>query len=127
MKKVLLAVAVLLVASVSTASVPVAQELQAGNWTGTVAAPDGVVIDAVFVVTNTDDVLGIAIQIPEVGVTLETIEPKLEGVELTFEIAMDTDFISCTLRRDDEGAYGGDCVDQDGGTGHMMMTPPTGS
>lgn len=124
MKKISMAGAFLLVAAVVAASVPVAQGLQTGNWTGTVAAPDGVVIDAVFVVSNTDDRLGISIQIPEAGVTLPTIDPELEGSELTFRIAIDTDDISCTLRRDDEGAYGGDCVDQDGGIGHMVMTPP---
>ncbi len=123
MKKPSLLVALLLITCVAAAPIPYIQEIQAGSWTGTATPPDGQIIDVVYEV-KTEEGLAITLRISEAQMVLPASEPKLEGSILTFGLSVEQDELTCTLERQNDGSFQGECIDLDGGAGYLVMNPP---
>ena len=127
MRRLSMALAMLLVASVAAAPIPFLQQLQDGNWPGTATDPEGATADVIYEVKTTDEGQQLTIQIPEAGMALPATELKLEGDKLTFTLSIDMDDIACVLERQENGSFEGACIDQSGGTGWLVMNPPGGA
>lgn len=119
--------ALLLVACVAAAPIPYLQQLEEGNWTGTATGPDGMTYDVIYEIKNTEEGQTLTLQVPEAGMAVPAEELKLEGDKLTFFFAVDMDSIACSLERQDDGSFEGECIDQDGGGGWLVMKPPSGT
>jgi len=103
-----------------------AQDMASGTWAGTVTGPDGQGVDVTFEVSAADGDLAIMLIPPADtgmgGMVLEEIA-MADGV-LTFVFPVPNVRVVCELSRDDEGAFEGECVGDDGNSGHMRMVPP---
>ena len=108
-------------------AVPAAAQdrMAAGTWTGTVITPEGEVFDMMYDVSYADDVLAIDLIPPaEVGMgSVTTNEPVEEAGMLVFSFDIGQS-INCSLQRQDDGSYEGECVDSTGGAAVMTMMPP---
>ncbi len=124
MKKPNLLIALILATGLAAVPVAASQELQSGTWTGTATPPDGNTIDLAYTVASGDEGLSITIQVPEVGMSIETYEVKLEGDKLSFGFAVEVDVLRCELVRQDDGSFAGECVDDGGSPGYLVMNPP---
>lgn len=112
-----LALGLLLAAPVSIA----AQKLETGTWTGSIATPDGDMIDVTFDVRTSGDTTTITM-IGEMGsIPLDNVKVLADRITLSFTPGP---VVSCVLMRNEDGSYKGDCTDPDGGKGVLTMIPP---
>ena len=101
--------------------------LKEGMWTGTVIAPDGQVIDLEYEVSYVDDALGIELfPPPDLGQgSIVADNPTHEAEMIVFTMNVG-ESVSCSLARQEDGSYEGECVDSSGEAGLMIMIPPDG-
>ncbi len=99
-----------------------AQMLQEGDWTGTAITPTGEPFDLVYTVSNTDEALAIMLEVAGQGsFPLQNID--LQGETLTFALNAGG-ALSCTLMKQEDGRFEGECVDLSGSSGQLTMIPP---
>jgi len=98
-----------------------AQKLTPGVWTGTVSPPDGPTISATFDVRVRGDTTSITIRAEPGEFVLSDI--KVSADRLTFTFSAGTT-VRCTLMLRDDKSYSGDCTDDEGGKGVIVMNPP---
>lgn len=107
-----------------------AQEMTSGIWGGTLTGPGGEMIDVTLDVSGEGDDLAITLMWPA-DAPPEAEDMVLEEIDLsedalTFVLPIPTVRVVCELAgADDEGAYEGECVGDDGNSGHLRMTPPS--
>jgi hypothetical protein len=99
-----------------------AQKLTAGTWTGTIAPPDNAALDASFVVRMSGDTTKITLKAD--GREIEASDVKVEATRLLFVFAPGDTTVRCTLLLRDDKSYSGDCLDEQGGKGVIVMKPP---
>lgn len=121
MKYVLLGLAVFLSAALAPAVL--AQTLQDGTWTGTVTPPNGEVIEVTYEVHTMNDTLHIRIATPQFG-SFDFKDIVVKDDALLFSWTPGNDFLTCDLKRRDDGSYEGECVDAGGVPGVLLMRPP---
>lgn len=93
-----------------------------GTWSGTMTQPkDGEVLAIEYHVTHHDGKLAIAIATPMGRFPFSDI--SLSGGVLRFTWQPGP-LIDCQLEPQRDGGYLGDCVDQSGATGQLLMVPP---
>ena len=104
-----------------------AQQLAAGLWTGTVDPPDGMALDVEYdVAYDEEGTLQITLYPPDgVGAPPEIVfqDVALEEGSLTFWWFAGTN-LTCELLQLEDGSFEGDCVDEDGVSGTLVMVPP---
>ena len=99
-----------------------AQKLTPGTWTGTIAPPDNAALDASFTVRMSGDTTKITLNAD--GHQVETTDVKVEATRPLFNFAPGGNTVRCTLLLRDDKSYSGDCVDDQGGKGTIVMKPP---
>jgi hypothetical protein len=99
-----------------------AQKLTAGTWTGTISPPDNGTLDASFVVRMAGDTTKITMKAD--GREIETADVKVESSRLLFTFAPGQSVVRCTLLLRDDKSYSGDCIDDSGAKGVIVMRPP---
>ncbi len=117
-KSFLLSCAILLLAPAALA----AQQLEAGQWTGTVTPPGGDVLQVTFDVTASGDTTKITMNAGPMGAQPLT-EIQVLADRITFKFTPGP-VVNCTLMLRKDRSYQGDCLDPDGGKGVILMTPP---
>jgi len=98
-----------------------AQKLTPGTWTGTVTAPDAGEVSATFDVRVSGDTTSITLK-GEFG-EFPLADVKVSEDRLTFTFSPGT-MVRCTLMLRQDKSYSGDCLDDEGGKGVMVMNPP---
>jgi hypothetical protein len=98
-----------------------AQKLTPGTWTGTISPPDNAAMDASFVVRMAGDTTKITLKAD--GREIEAADVKVEPTRLLFSFSPGQT-IKCTLLLRDDKSYSGDCLDDQGGKGVIVMKPP---
>ena len=96
--------------------------LEEGTWTGTATPPEGGTFDISFEVTSEGDSLSITI-VSDFG-NFELNDVQVAPDRLTFWLEIGGTRLDCELLLGEGGSYAGDCVDSDGDTGLLTMTPP---
>jgi hypothetical protein len=99
-----------------------AQKLAPGTWTGTISPPDNAAMDASFVVRMSGDTTKITLKAD--GHEVEATDIKVEPTRLLFTFSPGGNTIKCTLLLRDDKSYSGDCLDEQGGKGVIVMKPP---
>jgi len=99
-----------------------AQKLTPGTWTGTISPPDQGALDATFVVRMAGDTTKITLKAD--GRVVEASDVKVESTRLLFSFAPGDATVKCTLLLRDDKSYSGDCLDDKGGKGVIVMKPP---
>lgn len=98
-----------------------AQSLEQGTWTGTVTSPSDEIVDVTYEVSVENDTLAVTLKAPMGDFPFSDIEVS------------DTDFkfswspgplLTCLLKKQDNGRYTGECADDGGDTGFLVMIPP---
>ena len=121
MSKIKLVVLALAALSAAPAAVA-AQKMEAGKWTGRVLPPGGQNTDVTYDVTVKGDTIGITLSAGEHG-TFTATEVKLADTKLTFTFQPGV-LVKCALARRGDGAFEGECTDEEGGVAQMLMMPP---
>ena len=101
-----------------------AQTLQEGTWTGSAVSSDGSSNDVTFEVKTDGGQLSITYNSPVGAISLETI--RLEGDTLSYTFTGGGSNVSCSLKRQKDGCYTGECESASGGRGRHTMNPPEG-
>lgn len=85
-------------------------------------------MDINFEFTGSGDDLEAAIVVPGVNLRVELLEPRFHEKKFTFAFIepSGTDRIECTLFRDRDDSFSGDCAEQGGGAPGQMTLEPTG-
>ena len=112
----------LLVLGLAVPAVCSAQSLKSGSWTGTVSPPDGETVAVTLDVTVKGDSLGIVIHAGEHGDFTAENGKHAEGT-ITFAFQPGIR-VTCTLPRNEEGVFAGNCLGEDGSVAQMTMVPP---
>ena len=99
-----------------------AQKLTAGTWTGTVTPPDGPTLEVTFDVRVSGDTTKITLKGPPGEFPLGDV--KVEPTRLLFSFSPGGDTVRCTLLLKEDKSYSGDCLDDRGGKGVIVMRPP---
>jgi hypothetical protein len=99
-----------------------AQKLTPGTWTGTISPPDNSTLEATFVVRMAGDTTKITLQV--MGNAAEAGDVKVEPTRLLFSFSPGGPTVKCTLLLRDDKSYSGDCLDEQGGKGVIVMKPP---
>jgi len=99
-----------------------AQKLTAGTWTGTISPPNQGALDASFVVRMAGDTTKITLKAD--GREIEASDVKVESTRLLFSFAPGDATVRCTLLLRDDKSYSGDCLDDKGEKGVIVMKPP---
>jgi hypothetical protein len=99
-----------------------AQSLTSGTWTGSTTQPGEAPLTLMFDVSSVGDSLSILIRTPDRG-DYPVSEAKLTGETLTFKFLPALGAV-CTLKKQIDGSYSGDCVSEGGMSVTMVMTPP---
>lgn len=99
-----------------------AQRLTAGTWTGTISPPDNATMDASFVVRMSGDTTKLTLKAD--GREVEAYDVKVEPTRLLFAFSPGGNAIKCTLLLRDDKSYSGDCIDDQGAKGVIVMKPP---
>lgn len=100
-----------------------AQSLESGTWTGTIAPPGAPPFDATYEVTTHGDSLAITLHFPQAG-SFSFRDIAVHEDRIEFSWTAGTTDLACKLMKREDGAYEGDCVDEDGETGQLVMVPP---
>jgi len=108
------------------------QELVEGTWTGTITPPTGPTIDVEYEVVGSRGDWSIELVLPTDSFDFDVERILFEGVDvaeetLEFFFTAGTDTIDCSLAWDERGHYEGECADEGGESGVMVMIPPQGS
>jgi hypothetical protein len=99
-----------------------AQKLTPGTWTGTISPPDQGALDATFVVRMAGDTTKLTLNAD--GHVIEASDIKVEASRLLFNFSPGGNIVRCTLLLRDDKSYSGDCIDDQGGKGVIVMKPP---
>ena len=99
-----------------------AQKLTPGTWTGTISPPNENALDASFVVRMAGDTTKLTLQAG--GMELEASDVKVESTRLLFSWAPGDATVKCTLLLREDKSYSGDCIDDKGEKGTIVMRPP---
>jgi hypothetical protein len=99
-----------------------AQKLTAGTWTGTISPPDQSALDASFVVRMTGDTTRLTLMAG--GMEVEASDVKVESTRLLFSWAPGDATVKCILLLREDKTYSGDCIDEKGAKGTIVMRPP---
>ena len=99
-----------------------AQKLTAGTWTGTISPPNDPSVEASFVVRMSGDTTKITLQ--AAGHDMEASDVKVEATRLLFVFVPGDTTVRCTLLLRDDKSYSGDCLDDQGSKGVIVMKPP---
>jgi hypothetical protein len=110
--------AALLLAATPTLS---AQKLAPGVWTGTVTPPDGPTISATFDVRVNGDTTQITLKAEPGEFVFADINVSADRLTFTFSPGT---VVRCTLLLQEDRSYSGDCSDDGGGKGVIVMKPP---
>lgn len=106
-----------------------AQEKMAeGTWTGMVIPPEDDMVDLEYLIVYGEEGLEIELVLPpEMGMgNLMAGEVTHDGESLTFTLEVG-ETVSCSLMREDDGHFEGECFDSSGIGALMTMFPPDGS
>ena len=98
-----------------------AQKLTPGQWTGTISPPNGPSLNATFDVRMAGDTTRITAKAD--GRELNFTEVKVEATRLLFTFTAGAT-VKCTLLRKDDKSFSGDCLDEGGSKGVIVMVPP---
>lgn len=102
-----------------------AQQLESGAWTGAMSPPGEGSVPVTYLVAEVDGALSISMS--AMGESLPFSDVSLDGDELTFWWEPGPR-VSCTLLRQDDGSFEGQCRDGSvGGEGTLVMRPPSGT
>ena len=85
-------------------------------------------IDIQFEFTGSEEDLEAAILVPGMDLRVELLEPRFreESFTFAFQEPGGGDRIECTLFRNRDGSFDGDCMEEDGGAPGQMTVEPTG-
>ena len=117
MHKVLIGVMTLVMPAVLAA-----QKLTPGTWTGTISPPDQSALDASFVVRTAGDTTKLTLMAG--GMEVEASDVKVESTRLLFSWAPGDATVKCSLLLREDKSYSGDCIDDKGEKGTIVMRPP---
>ena len=99
-----------------------AQKLAPGTWTGTISPPNNSVLDATFDVRMAGDTTKLTLNLgPN---QIDAGDVKVEPTRLLFSFSPDGQTVKCILLLHDDKSYSGDCIDERGGKGVIVMRPP---
>jgi len=99
-----------------------AQKLTPGTWTGTISPPDQGALDASFVVRMAGDTTRLTLMAG--GIEVEASDVKVESTRLLFSWAPGDATVKCILLLREDKSYSGDCIDDKGEKGVIVMRPP---
>ena len=99
-----------------------AQKVTPGPWTGTISPPDNAALEATFDVRMAGDTTKITLRAD--GRVIEAANVKVEAARLLFTFSPGGETVRCTLLLRDDKSYSGDCLDDQGGKGVIVMKPP---
>jgi hypothetical protein len=99
-----------------------AQKLTPGTWTGTISPPDQGALDASFVVRMAGDTTRLTLMAG--GMEVEASDVKVESTRLLFSWAPGDAAVKCILLLREDKSYSGDCIDDKGEKGVIVMRPP---
>ena len=99
-----------------------AQKLTPGTWTGTISPPNEATLDASFVVRMAGDTTKLTLMAG--GMEAEASDVKVESTRLLFSWAPGDATVKCTLLLREDKSYAGDCIDDKGAKGTIVMRPP---
>jgi hypothetical protein len=99
-----------------------AQKLTPGTWTGTISPPNEGALDASFVVRMAGDTTKITLKAD--GRELEASDVRVEPTRLLFAFEPGDGTVKCNLLLREDKSYSGDCVDDKGEKGVIVMRPP---
>ena len=99
-----------------------AQDLQAGEWTGTIQPPNAETMDITYDVLVESDSISITIVAPGMG-EFATTDVRMEDGNLLFAFTPGTP-LTCVMKPRDGGKYRGACIDAEGEPGYLTMVPP---
>jgi len=99
-----------------------AQKLTPGTWTGTISPPGQGALDASFVVRVAGDTTKLTLAAG--GMEVEASDVKVESTRLLFSWAPGDASVKCTLLLREDKSYSGDCTDEKGEKGTIVMRPP---
>ena len=99
-----------------------AQKLTPGTWTGTITPPNEGTIEAAFDVRMSSDTTKITLRAGPLE--SEASEIKVEPNRLLFTFRPGENIVKCILLLHDDKSYSGDCLDEQGGKGVIVMKPP---
>ena len=101
-----------------------AQAVKSGTWTGTVTPPgETQPIPITFDVVVNGDSLGVVIHVGEHG-DFTTEKGRYADDTITFTFNPPEVVVTCTLAKNEEGAFAGPCIGDDGSDASMTMIPP---
>jgi hypothetical protein len=101
-----------------------AQKLEPGTWTGTITPPNNPTTAVTYDVRVNGDTTSVTIKTPFGDLPFTQL--KVLADRLTFVFAPGTP-VTCTLLLRPDKSYAGDCTDNDGETGQLVMIPPAKS
>lgn len=96
--------------------------LKPGTWTGEIIPPDGFTLQVEYEVTATSDSLAIDLSVPTMG-TFPFENIAIEADTLSFSWEMNV-LLYCSLIRQANTNFEGECGDAQGITGVITMIPP---
>jgi hypothetical protein len=99
-----------------------AQKLAPGTWTGSIAPPDQSALEATFDVRMAGDTTKITLHIGPNQMDFGDV--KVEPNRLLFSFSPGGTVVKCTLLLRDDKSFSGDCLDDQGGKGVIVMRPP---
>jgi hypothetical protein len=99
-----------------------AQKLTPGTWTGTITPPNEGAIEAAFDVRMSGDTTKITLKAGPLEA--EASEIKVEANRLLFTFRPGENIVKCILLLHDDKSYSGDCLDDQGAKGVIVMKPP---
>jgi hypothetical protein len=99
-----------------------AQKLTPGTWTGTITPPNEGAIEAAFDVRTIGDTTKITLKAGPLEA--EASEIKVEANRLLFTFRPGENIVKCILLLHDDKSYSGDCLDDQGAKGVIVMKPP---
>jgi len=105
-------------------SIPFAQSIKVGTWTGTMTPPNGETSDVKYEVEIIGDSLSITLISAAMG-NFPLQDIQLEKGKLVFSWNPGLQ-IDCSLNLQNDGRYEGQCIDANEGKGKLTMVPPKG-
>ena len=103
-----------------------AQTLQDGAWTGSATTPEGQTFGLIYNVSHPDGVLTLRLDVEGQG-SFPTNDAAYAEGNLTFGLDAGGTYLSCLLVPQADGGLSGDCVDQNGESGQLILVTPASS
>ncbi len=104
------------------ASALTAQSLEPGTWAGTITPPGTPSFDVTYEVAADDDSLTITLNSQGDAFRFRDIAVHEDRIEFVWTAGGEE--VACKLMKREDGAYEGDCTDEDGVSGQLVMVPP---